>query len=62
MICERCFKETNGHTMSIFNTQTICFACKDAEKLLPTYEEARRAEMEAVQNGNYNFPGIGLPR
>lgn len=62
MTCERCGKETLAHTMSIFNTQTICLDCKDAERLLPTYEEAARAEIEAVKRGDYNFPGIGLPK
>jgi len=47
--------------MSKFNTQVICFDCKDRERKHPNYGEADRAEVEAVRSGNYNFPGIGLP-
>jgi hypothetical protein len=47
--------------MSMFNTDSICFDCRDIEKQHPLYEEARRIESEAVMRGDYNFPGIGLP-
>ncbi len=59
MICERCYKNTLAHTMSIFNTQTICLDCKDEEKTHPDYEKARDAELAAVRSGDHNFPGIG---
>lgn len=61
MICERCGKETNSHTMSIFNTDEICLPCKDIEMKHPEYEEALVAEVDAVRHENYNFPGVGLP-
>jgi hypothetical protein len=35
--------------------------CKAIEQQHPEYETARRIETEAVRNGNYNFPGVGLP-
>lgn len=47
--------------MSMFNTQIICMDCKDSEKNHPRYKEAQEAELKAVQAGNRNFPGIGLP-
>jgi hypothetical protein len=61
MTCDRCFKETGGTTGSYFNTDTICFACREKEEQHPMFEEARRVELEAVKGGNYNFRGIGLP-
>lgn len=61
MICERCYTETLGHTMSMFNTQTICFDCKDVEQKHPDYERACRIEAEHVARGDYNFRGVGLP-
>lgn len=61
MICDRCGTQTNVHTMSRFNTETICPDCEDLERAHPRYEEAVRVEADAVRQGNYNFPGIGLP-
>lgn len=57
--CQRCGSEMRGSIMSTFNTQIICFDCKDQEMKHPDYERAREAEMEAVRRGDYNFPGIG---
>ena len=62
MICQRCFKETNCYTMSMFNTQEICMDCKTAETKLPEYQDARDAELRAVRAGDYNFCGVGLPK
>lgn len=61
MICDRCGKESVGSTGSYFNTETICFECADRERAHPDFERARRVETEAVQRGDYNFPGVGLP-
>lgn len=61
MKCQRCHKETDCTIMSRFNTQEICEECEEREKAHPKYQEAHDAEAEAVRNGNYNFPGIGLP-
>ena len=61
MLCERCFKECIGKIMSQFNTQDICLECTEAEKKHPMYDYALQAELEAMQHGDYNFPGIGLP-
>ncbi len=61
--CDRCNKSINevGFTMSMFNTDWICLDCADKEANHPQYEEARRAENEALKNRNFNFRGIGLP-
>lgn len=61
MICDRCGKDTFGSTGSYFNTDQICFGCRDKEEQHPMFEEARRQELEAVKSGDYNFPGVGLP-
>jgi hypothetical protein len=59
--CERCGGSLQISTMSRFNTQTICMVCEEKEKKHPLYPEAKEAELKAVQQGNLNYPGIGLP-
>ena len=59
--CERCGKATLAHIMSMFNTEDVCLECAEKERAHPKYEEARRIEAEHVRQGDYNFPGIGLP-
>lgn len=61
MICARCRKETNVHTMSRFNTDDICMDCLEKEKRHPKYPEAAAAELAAVKAGDLNFPGVGKP-
>lgn len=65
--CDRCL--TNNPpvtTMSKFNTQTICMACKDCECAHASYKKACDAEEAdlkrtlAARKPNY-FAGIGLP-
>ncbi|MFA5375885.1 MAG: gamma-glutamylcyclotransferase [Dehalococcoidia bacterium] len=56
--CQRCGKEGRSYIMSMFNEDLICMDCKKKETKQPGYEEARRAEHEAVKSGNYNFKGI----
>lgn len=60
--CARCGQslEKVPHSMSYFNTDICCLDCLEKEKQHPRYQEAKRAELEAVQRGDYNFPGIGL--
>lgn len=60
-VCERCGQSSLTLKMSFFNTQMICPECIETEKAHPTYEDAHKAETEAVRQGNYNFPGVGLP-
>lgn len=60
--CERCGASLHAlWTMSYFNSQHICLECSRKERAHPRFEEARQAELEAVQRGDLNFPGIGLP-
>lgn len=47
--------------MSLFNMDMCCMECIDKEKKHPKFKEASEAELNALQQGNYNFPGIGLP-
>ena len=55
--CQRCGHETRLHIMSTMNTQEICLDCKEEEEKLPDYQKARKAEEDAVKNGNLNFEG-----
>ena len=63
--CQRCGKVTRITTMSRFNTDIICCggndSCSAKEQRHPKYKEASDAEFAAVQRGDMNFPGIGLP-
>jgi hypothetical protein len=59
MKCDRCGKETSVHIMSMFNTDVLCMDCKDAETKRPDYEDARKADEEAIRAGDFNFKGIG---
>lgn len=61
MRCERCGGTSSFSTGSWFNTEQICLECAERERAHPRFEEARRVEREAVRNGDFNFPGIGLP-
>ena len=59
--CDRCGASLDGgRTMSMFNTDTICMACADAEQKRHDYEAAREAERAACAAGERNFKGIGL--
>ena len=59
--CDRCGGSlAGGRTMSMFNTETICMDCAEAERKRPDYAAARDAEAAAVRAGNLNFKGVGL--
>ena len=59
--CDRCGGSlAKGRTMSMFNTDTICLDCKEAERKRSDYDAAVRAEVAACRAGNYNFKGVGL--
>lgn len=60
--CERCGANSWATTCSMFNMQMICWECKTREKEHPQYKAAREAETNAVLSGDYNFPGVGLPK
>jgi hypothetical protein len=59
--CDRCGEETITTTMSLFNTHMCCPVCIETERAHPKFKEARDTELNELQSGNYNFPGIGLP-
>ena len=60
-VCDRCGKSlAGGRTMSVFNTDTICMECAEAERKRPDYGEAHAAEVAAVRRGDWNFKGVGL--
>ena len=59
--CQRCFKKSKMHTMSMFDVALICMGCSEAERAHPQYERAAKIEMEEVKKGNRNFVGIGRP-
>ena len=61
MKCERCDVETKTYIMSMFNTQNICMRCKEKEQKHPAYKLAQEIELIAVNSGDRNFQGIGLP-
>jgi hypothetical protein len=61
--CDRCGGSlANGRTMSQFNTDCLCLKCAEEEKSHPDYHKAVDAELEAICNGNLNFPGIGYDK
>ena len=61
-LCDRCNKDiSKSFTVSMFNTETICMACKKIEAAHPLYHAAMKADVEEIRKGNYNFKGIGLP-
>ena len=57
--CDRCGAELKVRTMSMFNEDVICMDCKEKETHHPDYEKARKADLEEIKRGNYNFKGIG---
>ena len=59
--CQRCMKGTNTTQMSMFNTQICCSECIEKERAHPDFPKAREAEQKALQDGDYNYVGIGLP-
>ena len=57
--CDRCGRSlAGGRTMSMYSTECICMACKKQEKARPDYKEAAQAELDAVNQGNFNYKGI----
>jgi len=59
--CDRCNEPATSLTMSWFNTEMICEACDIKEHNHPDFERARKVEFDAVQVGDYYFPGVGKP-
>ena len=61
--CERCGASlAGGRIMSMYSTECICLACKDAERKRDDYPRAVVADHAEIRKGNTNFPGIGWRR
>ena len=61
--CERCGGSlAQGRIMSMYSTECICLACKDAERKRDDYPKAVAADHAEIRKGNTNFPGIGWRR
>jgi hypothetical protein len=58
--CDRCHDRICVTIMSKFNTDTLCLPCKADERRAPGYQDACRAEIDAVRRGALNFAGVGL--
>ena len=61
MKCDRCNTQTDTHTLSYFNCDTICLPCREIERSHPDFSAAQLAERQAVISGDFNFAGVGLP-
>jgi hypothetical protein len=59
--CHRCGQKSASFIGSYFNTELLCFDCRQKEEAHPRYREAVAAECAACQAGDFNFPGIGKP-
>ena len=60
--CDRCGCLTKVIQMSLFNTDMCCSQCIETERAHPEFPKARACELDELLKGNYNFPGIGLPK
>jgi hypothetical protein len=60
--CQRCYEKVSGHIMSMFNMQLICLDCSDKETKRDDFSKAQDADAEAINQGDYNFKGIGLDK
>ena len=60
--CQRCYKNVDMYTMSMFDVTLICLECADSEKEWPEYSRARQADENAIRSGDFNYKGIGLKR
>ena len=58
--CDRCGAPLKVRTMSMYNTDVICMACKEKERKRSDYREAVEADNAAIRRGDFNFKGIGL--
>ena len=58
--CPRCGTDLSAHSVSWFNTQSICLDCKAEEEACPNYQAAVDAENKACTRGDFNYRGIGL--
>ena len=60
--CDRCNEPALVTQMSIFNSDMCCAVCTETERSHPEFAHARECELNELSKGNFNFPGIGLPK
>jgi hypothetical protein len=51
----------SSHTLSWFNTDTLCIDCSAEESKHPDFAYAKQAERDAVIAGHLMFKGVGWP-
>ncbi len=61
MNCDRCETQVQSFTFSYFNVDRICIQCQEKERNHPDYEAAKKAELDSIKKGDWNFQGIGRP-
>jgi hypothetical protein len=62
MGCDRCGTQDVIRQMSLFNEDMCCSVCIEMERAHPEFPKARARELNELLKGNFNFPGIGLPK
>ena len=62
MGCDRCGIPDVTRQMSLFNEDMCCSVCIEMERAHPEFPKARTCELNELLKGNFNFPGIGLPK
>jgi hypothetical protein len=62
MDCERCKCSSSGLRMSFFNCDMLCSDCEKEEKDHKDYKKAKEEELKQCKKGNFNYPGVGLPK
>lgn len=56
MKCDRCGQQLgNTYYTSWYNSQVICSTCRKKELARSDYQACRKAEHQAVLNGDLNF-------
>jgi hypothetical protein len=45
--CHRCGAKSSSYIMSMYNTELICSACKEAERKREDYKQAEQADIDA---------------
>lgn len=61
--CDRCGSSLkDGRMQSMFNEDCLCMNCIEAERKLPEYGEAVKADHAEIRRENFNFKGIGYPK
>jgi rubredoxin len=61
--CDRCGGRDFYRTMSFYSTELVCSECSALERALPSFPQARGAEIAwSRSGGGVPYPGFGVPR